>query len=130
MICPQCRTAQKDARPLEPLEARYAAELGGLTCHYLYCPECRTISREVRGIERWLGTAILLGMLGISAASFAVGCYLWVALHLHGRVPMGFLMTSFALEAGAGFAVSVIWRKLRILHSHSRIIPIGELREG
>lgn len=128
MNCPQCRSSQ--GRALEPLDERYAAELGGITCCYLYCPECRTISREVKLVERWLGTAILLLMLGISIAGLAVGCYLWVALHLHGVIPAGFLMISFALEVGAGFAVWVIFRKLSLLHARPRIIPIGELREG
>ena len=128
MSCPHCRSTQ--GRALEPLDERYAAELGGLTCNYLYCPQCRTISREVKVIERWLGTAILIPMLGISLGGLAVGCYLWFALHLHGAIPTGFLMTSFALEVGAAFAVSVILRKLALLHSEPRIIPIGELREG
>ena len=123
--CPQCRTFGK----LEPLDARYAAELGGFTTHYLLCQDCRTISREVKGYERLLGTALLIPMFLVSVACGAVGSYLWVMLHLHGRVPLGFLLTSFTLLNGAAFAIAVIWRKLQLLHSGPRIIPIGELRQ-
>jgi hypothetical protein len=84
----------------------------------------------VRVLERWLGTALLIPMLGISVAAFAVACYLWVHGNLHGGVPTGFLLTIFALQSGAAFAVAVILRKLTLLHSGPRIIPIGELREG
>jgi hypothetical protein len=124
--CPQCSSP----RSLEPLEDRYAAELGGITCQYLLCPDCRTISREVRTIERLLGTAVLIPMLGVAAGGGAVGCYLWALLAMHGRFPTGFLMTTFALQAGAAFATSAIFRKLALLHSRPHIIPIGELREG
>ena len=77
-----------------------------------------------------LGTAVLLPMLGVSAAAGAVGTYLWIALHLHGKVPQGYLLTSFALQGGAAFATGMILRKLSLLNSQPDIIPIGELREG
>jgi hypothetical protein len=68
-------------------------------------------------------------MLAVSLACAAVGSYLWVMLHLHGRMPLGFLLTSFTLLNGAAFAIAVIWRKLKLLHSRPSIIPIGELRQ-
>jgi hypothetical protein len=123
--CPQCRSPGK----LELLDPRYAAELGGLTSTYLLCQKCRTISREVRPVERLLGTAVLIPMFIVSIACGAVGSYLWVMLHLHGKVAAGFLLTSFTLLNGAAFAVAVIFRKLKLLHVGPRIIPIGELRE-